>query len=272
MYFTMDEIGAENTNKINTIGSESSRWKFIYDIAKEYGFEGIHFTPSLYNKFKLDLNAIPDYFQEFKLTFHYGGITGIISVSDYEVFDRNFENVFEIALKNKMHDISIHPPYIYKMTTAEKGLSLDFFSKTIDKWLKILMNSGISLSLETHVAGEWFLFDGLHEYVNFIDRHPGLGVLIDISHNYYKPQYSEDDIVDILGNTNVKGLHISDALRGVEFKEGTHLAIGDGSIDFHRLMNGFRKFPELYGVLEIKSTNEGIERSLNNLQSMKLGG
>jgi len=31
--------------------------------------EGVHFTPSLYSKdFELDLNNIPDYFQDFKLT------------------------------------------------------------------------------------------------------------------------------------------------------------------------------------------------------------
>ena len=37
----MDEIGIENAEKIKLIDSESARWQFIYDTAKEYGFEGI---------------------------------------------------------------------------------------------------------------------------------------------------------------------------------------------------------------------------------------
>lgn len=40
MYFSMDEIGFENTEKIRLIQNESMRWKFIYEIAKEYGFKG----------------------------------------------------------------------------------------------------------------------------------------------------------------------------------------------------------------------------------------
>jgi sugar phosphate isomerase/epimerase len=167
-----------------------------------------------------------------------------------------------------MHDISIHPPYTNKLTTDEKILSSEYLNKSIEKWLKILKSNGISLSLETHVAGEWFLFNGLHEYVNFIDNHPDLGVLIDISHNYYEPQYSEHDIIGILGNKNVKGLHISDALRGAEFEEGTHLAIGDGTIDFPCLLKGFDKYWDLYCVLEIKSKNAGVERSLKTLKAM----
>ena len=158
--------------------------------------------------------------------------------------------------------------YINKLTAAEKDLSLSYFNTAVDKWLNILMDNGISLSLETHVAGEWFLFDGLYEYAEFVDKYPDLGVLIDISHNYYEPQYSEDDIMNILGNKNVKGLHISDALRNAEFEAGTHLPIGDGTINFPKLLKGFEKFENLYGVLEIKSNKEGIEKSLRVLKGL----
>ena len=36
-------------------------------------------------------------------------------------------------------------------------------------------------------------------------------------------KYSEEDIINILGNKNVKGLHISDSLQNVHFRKGTHL-------------------------------------------------
>jgi len=93
--------------------------------------------------------------------------------------------------------------------------------------LPIVIKNGISLSLETHVAGDYFLFNGLSEFAAFTDRYPDLGILIDISHNYYNPQYSEEDIINILSGKNVKCLHISDALRSADFEDGTHRAGGN---------------------------------------------
>ena len=48
--------------------------------------------------------------------------------------------------------------------------------------------------------------DGLSDFVKFIDNYPDLGVLIDVSHNYYDG-YSEDEIINYLANKNVKALH-----------------------------------------------------------------
>jgi sugar phosphate isomerase/epimerase len=263
----MDEIGIENAEKIKTITSESNRWRFIYDVAKEYGFDGIHFTPSLYKTFDLDLNNIPRYFSEFKLTFHLGGMY-IVPDSKFDELNAKMENAFEIAKRHNMHDISIHPPYIHNLSAADKALSLQLLGEFVEKWLHKLLESNISLSLETHVTGEYFLFSGLREFVAFTDQYPELGVLIDVSHNFYNPQYSEEDIINILSGKNVKCLHISDAIRSAEFESGTHLAVGDGEIDFTKLLKGFNKIPGLYAVLEIKSNNEGISKSLRVLRAI----
>jgi sugar phosphate isomerase/epimerase len=111
------------------------------------------------------------------------------------------------------------------------------------------------------------LFDGLYEYARFVDKHPDLGVLIDISHNYYD-KFSEDDVINILGNKNIKGFHLSDALQDVDFRKGTHLAIGDGTIDFSKLLNYFKKFPDLYCALELRASNEGVNQSIKNLKNI----
>ena len=87
MYYAMDEIGIENAQIIKTITSEPDRWRFIYDTAKTYGFDGVHFTPSLYKRFNLDLNNIPDYFQDFKLTFHLGGMY-IVPQNNFDELDK----------------------------------------------------------------------------------------------------------------------------------------------------------------------------------------
>jgi len=269
MYFAMDEIGFENEEKIKTIASESDRWQFIYDTAKDYGFEGIHITPSLYTRYGLDLNNIPDYLQDFKLTLHFGGHYKTTSEKDFEEFNIDLEKMFEIALKHNMHDISLHPPVdnLHGFNPDEKKVCEEWLDKVIAKWVKEAMRSNISLSLETHVTGEFFLFGGLYEYAKFIDRHPDLGVLIEITHNYYD-KFSEDDIINILSNKNVKGLHISDALQDVDFRKGTHLPVGDGMVDFSKLLNHFKDIPDLFGVLEIKANNDDISRSLKSLRKI----
>lgn len=272
MYMSMDNIGFENEGKIKTIDSESKRWQFIYDIAKVYGFEGIHVTPPMYDSLGLDLNNIPDYLQDFRLTLHYGGHHKFASEEEYSAFDEKFSRIFEIALKHNMHDISLHPPLdnANGFSPDEKKICEGWFDKIISKWLKEASRSNISLSLETHVTGRFFLFDGLHEYAKFIGKHPELGVLIDISHNYYDG-FSEDDIISILGDKNVTALHISDAIQGAGFREGTHLAVGDGTVDFAKLLNHFKANPNLVGVLEIKAGNEGIGGSLDKLKGLLKG-
>lgn len=270
MYFAMDEIGFENTEKIKNITTEAERWQFIYDTAKSYDFEGIHFTPSLYNKdFGLDLNNIPEYFQDFKLTLHNGGLHKINTEDDYNSFDVALSQGFDIAIRNNMHDISLHPPDIYEASENEKKSCLEFFHKTIDKWLNTATKSNITLSLETHVTGKYFLFDGLGGYIEFINKYPDLGVLIDVSHNYYDG-YSEDEIISHLADKNVKCLHISDALQGADFREGTHLAIEDGSVDFAKILKAFAHIPNLYSALEIKATNESVAKSLSMLKQHRL--
>jgi len=266
MYFAMDEIGFENTEKIKGISRESDRWKFIYDVAKVYGFEGVHFTPSLYNKyFELDLENVPAYFQDFNLTLHFGGLHKIISESAYESFEIALSKGFEIAQRHNMHDISLHPPYIYEVSSDEKNLCYELFRRVIDKWLGVALKSGVTLSLETHISGRYFLFNGLEGYVEFIREYPELGVLIDISHNYYD-KYSEDEIIHYLADKNVKGLHISDALQCSDFRDGTHLAIGNGKVDFSKLLKCFRHVPNLYSALEIKASDKDIASSLKVLR------
>jgi len=101
--------------------------------------------------------------------------------------------------------------------------------KTI-KHLTKIKESNISFALETHVSGDFFLFKWLEEYIVFADKHPDSGILIDISHNYFD-NYSEDAIIELLGKRKVKALYVSDVLRNVDFRKGTHLPVGEGTVD-----------------------------------------
>jgi len=267
MYFAMDELGVENSDKIMKIASEYDRWQFVYNAAVAYDFEGIHLTPSLYASFGLDLANIPSYFKDFNLSYHLGGKHKILSDADREAFNRLMDKSFELAVRLNMHDFSIHPPYTYECSPDEKEASLGHFHKIIEKWLKPALENNISLSLETHVAGEFVLFNGLDEYVKFIDAYPALGVLIDVSNNYYDG-YSEDDIIRYFSGKNVKCLHLSDARQGVGFREGTHLPVGHGSIDFSKLLGcfNFKNIPDLCCVLEMRTSKKNLGNSLNELR------
>ena len=267
MHFSMNEIGYENTEKIKSISSEKEKWQFLYNTAKDYGFEGIHVKPSLYNSFNLSIDKVPEYFCELELTYHIGKLCKIISFDEYKYFDNKLKNCFETAIKYNFLDISIHPPNINGLNRDEKNRTLEHFHKIIKKWIKFSTECNVSLSLETHISEGSFLFNGLNEYIGFIDEYPDLGILIDISHNYYD-KYSEDDLFNSLSSKNVKGLHISDAIQEIDIEKGTHLAIGDGNINFNKLMKLFSKTPILYGALEIKAKNEDIRKSLNNLKNI----
>jgi sugar phosphate isomerase/epimerase len=269
----MDEIGTENTEKIKKITAESDRWKFIYEAADSYGFEGIHFTPSLYKEFNLDLKNIPDYFNKFKLTMHFGGRFKLLSENAFEAANSEFNEVYEVALKYNMHDISVHPPTVHGFSFSEKELCLTFFRRFIEKWLGPITRQGITFSLESHVSGGYFMFEGIGEYLRFIDEYQDLGILIDLSHHYYDG-CSEEEIITPLVGRKINGLHISDAFHGVNFDEaelrrGTHLAIGGGVMDYPRLMNAFNLGSNMFGVLEIKSNNEGIKHSLDYLKKLQ---
>ena len=133
--------------------------------------------------------------------------------------------------------------------------------------MKYGIENNVSLSLETHISGKYFLFNRYVEYIDFVNNYPLLGILIDISHNYYD-NYSEEDIYEAFKTKNVKGLHISDAIQGAEFDYGTHLSIGDGKINFKKLLKLFESMNILYGALEIKASNDKIKRSLMEIKNI----
>ena len=269
MYFSMDELGFESAEKVKQINGVEEKWRFVYDTAKSYGFEGVHFTPTMYEEFGLSMDSLPDYFQEFKLTLHPCGLWKVHTDEGCRRFDEYMERCFGWATRHSMHDISIHPPYVEGITADERRASLANFDTLVAKWLAHAGQLGITFSLETHVTGKYFLFDGLAEYTEFVDKHPGLGVLIDISHNYYDG-FTENEIISIFASRNVTGLHISDALRRgeAEFGDGTHLPIGKGGMDVAQIVRAFIHVPDLVGVFEVKCSDEDLKRSLARLSGL----
>lgn len=267
MYFAMDEIGSDNISKLEELGTPQERWEFIFKIANELGFDGVQFTPSLYEKkYQLSLNEIPPNFKKFRLTYHLGGWSAF-NENEVEKFNEKMKNALNCACRFNMEDVSFHPPYFDEAQIQQRTTSKDNLRKFVEYWLPEFKRHGITLSLETHISSKYFVLDGLEEYYSFVKDYSELGVLIDISHNYFDG-YSEASIIQNIRNLKVTGLHISDAINGADFREGTHLPIGKGNIDFKPLLQNYKDYKNIYGALEIKSDYKSIAGSLCSLRQM----
>ena len=90
-------------------------------------------------------------------------------------------------------------------------------------------------------------------------------MLADISH-LWNDGNGVDDIASALRNCRVTGLHLSDALARVEVTKGTHLSVGEGEVDFARLLPQYNNDDSVYAVLEVKAESSQIKHSVDLLR------
>lgn len=267
MYFAMDEIGSGNAVKLEKLTSTAEKWQFIDAAAKQYGFEGIQVTnASIYKKNDIPLDKLPDHIRKFRLTYHVGGLHDLSQEGADAHYSQVIADSFHSAVTNRMEDVSIHPPYLPPERHPHREKAREKFSGIIENWLPRFEREGISFSVETHVGGHVFLFDGLEDIKAYLAPYPNLGVLIDISHNVNDGR-SVRDILQLMGALKLTGFHLSDAIPGAELKKGTHLPVGAGNIDFAEILQPFQKMDHLYGALEILSGDEQIRQSLAALKA-----
>lgn len=266
MYFAMDEIGPDNVSRLCLLDDKSEVWLEIARIAAGFGYEGVQFTSSLYeHKLGLSLRQIPKIFRTYRLTFHIAGIRPLASDQDEAELEALLQESLEIASQNGMEDVSLHPPRLADAGDGDRQLVRATFMRILKKWMPRYVDQGVTLSLESHSGGKVFVFDGLSEFSAFVDEMPGLGVLADISH-LWNDGNSVDSIVSALEGRRVTGLHLSDALARVDVTKGTHLVVGEGEVDFSRILPLYSDDDSMYGVLEVKAESSQIRHSLDTLR------
>jgi len=278
MYLTMDNIGDDIFPAISNLNNETEKWDEIAHAALTYGFAGIHVTSTYYRRLGFPTVRIPEGIRElFRLTYHVGGIYLLSTPDDEEQVHARLSESLAVAASNGMEDVSLHPPFHANVSMRsiqpaaaspdERNAAKRRLHSVLSAWIPRFLDRGITLSLETHVTPSFFVFSGLQDFQDFALSLPELGVLVDVSHNHYDG-YSAADFLSIFGSLNINGLHISDAVRGVDFEEGTHLPVGKGEIDFGRLLGSFDGDDSVYGALEVKAPSQGIAESLIRLQSL----
>lgn len=266
MYLAMDEIGSDNVSRLRRLKDNELVWSEVDRIASEFGYRGIQFTPSLYeHTLGLSLKKIPEVFRKYRLTYHLGGIRPLASSEDEEELEAFLQEGVRIASENGMEDVSLHPPRLAYDCDGERQSVRSVFLGVLKRWLSRYEDHGITLSLESHSSGGFFVFDGLADFSRFVCDVPGLGVLADISH-LWNDGYGIDDVTSALENCRVTGLHLSDALAREELDKGTHLSIGDGEVDFSKFLSRYSDDHSVYGALEIKAESSKIKDSVDRLR------
>lgn len=260
----MDEIGADNVAALRLLDQPLQRWQMIDRIAEQFGFRGVQLTPRFYAEaLGLSIREMPDFMRKYRLTLHIGGGGRLQSAQDLERWSDLLGDGLQLAGLHFMEDVSFHPPG-FAPGTDDRALCLELLDRLTSHWLPQFEDKGIALSLESHSHSEYFAFDGLDHYLQFLQRHLGLGALIDISHCHYDGQ-DVDLLVDAFRNVHVTGLHLSDAIRDADFRSGTHLPIGQGEVDFLPALLQFGQYSMVYAALEVKGQSADIADSLASL-------
>ncbi|MTI94556.1 MAG: TIM barrel protein [Firmicutes bacterium] len=265
MYLAMDDFGDDNLENLISLGDAQEKWQFLARLAQEFGCPGIQITPWLYEqKLGLDLDAIPAAFTDFRLTYHIGGVRPLVDARDCRRLDKRLALGLDRAVKSGFEDVSFHPP---RLTEVGRKHSKEQLAGLVERWLPRFAARGVTFSLETHVSGDIFIFDGLADFRRFVQRFPELGVLIDVSHNVYDG-YGVDEIISFSAGLRITGLHLSDARSDLPFDQGTHLPVGSGEIAFAPLVAEFSS-SDICAALEVKGDSDNLTASFEKLQNLQ---
>ena len=262
MYFALKSIGKDNEEKLSNLTSLSDKWQLIDRIAKNDGYDGIQFSNPFYG---IPIDNLPEYIKKFRLAYHLDYTADFSKDDEAKKYNCLIEKGLHYAVENRVEDVSLHPPITWHKDHHRRDEFQAKFSNIIEEWLPRFESEGITLSVESHVGGNVFLHNSLEKYAKFIAQYPKLGALIDISHNF-NDGLIISDILKIIDNLKITGLHLSDAISGAEVGEGTHLPIGDGEINFSDFLKHFRHC-NIYGALEIRAASEIVSESLLRLKA-----
>jgi sugar phosphate isomerase/epimerase len=188
---------------------------------------------------------------------------------------RKLEESLSIAKNFGIEDVSVHPPMLANASLQPPYLPVDVpehreksrvqLHTLLKVWIPRFQEQAITLSLESHVTASFFVFTGLPDFRDFVLNLPGLGVLVDVCHNYYDG-YEIPELLSIVQSLPVTGIHLSDAIRGHPLSQATHLPIGHGTIDFKPVLAHFDDHEHVYAALEVRGSAQGIIDSMKQLR------
>jgi deoxyribonuclease-4 len=140
----------------------------------------------------------------------------------------------------------------------------------------------VTILLETTAgqgSGIGHSFDQLSSIMDSTSFHGNVGVCLDTCHMHAagydlstRKQYDEtmDMLEDLIGISNIKGIHLNDSKKGLGERIDRHENIGEGTIGagtFSNLLND-RRLKDVPMVLETPGGNEGYKKDLHFLRGL----
>jgi sugar phosphate isomerase/epimerase len=166
--------------------------------------------------------------------------------------------------------VSFHPPF-FESGSSEIAVSSRakmFFRRIVKKEVNFAHSLGIRLALESFCYSP-FTFNGLDDFMQFVSGFPQdkLGILLEVGH-LYQAGFNLEEAIQTFGD-RLLDVHVHDATQDKDFKKGTHLPIGKGSIRFPSVINSLRRVRyDGWLTLEIHGSQNEILESKRLLEKL----
>ena len=268
MYYAMDEIGRDNCQIMRSLSDAGDKWRLIDELAQQAGFFGIHVSKDRYEKdYLLPLATIPEEMRRYRLTIHLDRPYSLVEDDECRRVWHWLDSALSFAKSVNAKSVSICPPSIPTGMQPMRGYLRERFLEVISAISGEYRWTGVGLSIRSDTMGREALFQGLADYVDFINE-VRIGALVDLSSLFYQG-YSVNDLLEALDRTTVAGFYVSDAFPGKDAAEGMRLPVGDGLMGLERILAKYARRDDVFGALSVDANFEEIRESLRKVMAFR---
>ena len=268
MYYVMDEIGRDNQQTIRSLSTAGEKWRFINELAQKAGFSGIHLSKNRYEKeYLLPLATLPEEICRYRLTIHLDQPYSLVEDDECRRAWHWLDSALSFAKSVNAEGVSICPPLIPNGMQPMRGYLRERFLEVMSAISGEYRWAGLSLSVRSDIMGQAALFQGLADYVDFVNE-LRIGALVDLSSLFYQG-YSANDLLEALDRLTVSGFYVSDAFPGKDAAAGTRLPIGEGLMGLERILSKYAKRDNVFGALSVDANFEEIQASLRKVMAFR---
>lgn len=272
MYLTLKNLDRNMVAHIQELPTRKEKIQAYHNYVSSFDIEGIQLE-SRYNELGLSIDELPyDILEHYRLTYHINGVRELFTDEDEEIHHHILAQAYElVTILPAIEDISFHPPGFFPPQTEShipdglRNQIKERFQRILAYWIPKYKTLKTSISIESHISEQYFVFKGPEDYIQFFDTTPHVGALIDTAHNHFDG-FDNTALSKKLAK-RITGFHISDAIQKADFSDGLHLAIGQGEIDF-QFLNTFSSENDVYGAIEIKGSFNDIQKSFSVLKNV----
>lgn len=265
MHFALGSLGTESIQVIRSLPA-TRKWGHVIALADEAGFGGIALAESLYERtLSMPLADMPEELRRFHLTLHLDRPYTLLSEEDVQRIRRILEAALHFAHEYAIKAVLLPPPTLPEGMLPLRGFVRERFMDLLGEFSPKYHWDGISLSVESFAPGGLSVFQGLHDYAQFIESAEGISALINIA-EHCCDGYSEKDQLALIASLRVAGFRVSDADTRLPREAATGLPVGEGTVAFRRVLSAYVSAP-VACIVSVNAPFEKIKSSLERLRT-----